>query len=101
MNLTTKFKYNEETKMYERYLNGSIQKDWITNEKRTTKNIIITYARNYTTDEEEVIKHIEQKLHDYTPIYAVMKDSKVKIIVLPTNEELSIARETKELTQKK
>ena len=34
---------------------------------------------NYTTDEEEVIKHIEQKLHDYTPIYAVMKDSKVEI----------------------
>ncbi len=27
-------------------------------------------------------------------------DSKVKIIVMPTNEELSIARETKELTQK-
>lgn len=51
-NYKVSFKYNEETKMYERYLNGSIQKDWITNEKRTTKNIIITYARNYTTDED-------------------------------------------------
>ena len=32
--------------------------------------------------------------------YLNAEDSKVKIIVLPTNEELSIARETKELTQK-
>lgn len=33
--------------------------------------------------------------------YLNTEDSKVKIIVLPTNEELSIARETKELTQGK
>jgi acetate kinase len=33
--------------------------------------------------------------------YLNTEDSKVKIIVLPTNEELSIARETKELTQAK
>ena len=33
--------------------------------------------------------------------YLNTEDSKVKIIVLPTNEELSIARETKELTQVK
>ena len=32
--------------------------------------------------------------------YINTEDSKVKIIVLPTNEELSIARETKQLTQK-
>ena len=32
--------------------------------------------------------------------YLNTEDSKVKIIVLPTNEELSIARETKELTAK-
>ncbi len=32
--------------------------------------------------------------------YLNAEDSKVKVIVLPTNEELSIARETKELTQK-
>ena len=32
--------------------------------------------------------------------YLNTEDSKVKIIVLPTNEELSIARETKTLTQK-
>lgn len=33
--------------------------------------------------------------------YINTEDSKVKIIVLPTNEELSIARETKELTENK
>ncbi|MBQ7340429.1 MAG: acetate kinase [Clostridia bacterium] len=33
--------------------------------------------------------------------YINTKDSKVKIMVVPTNEELSIARETKELTQVK
>ncbi len=33
--------------------------------------------------------------------YLNTEDSKVKIIVLPTNEELSIARETKDLTQGK
>ena len=32
--------------------------------------------------------------------YLNTEDSKVKIIVLPTNEELSIARETKTLTAK-
>ena len=33
--------------------------------------------------------------------YLNTDDSKVKIIVLPTNEELSIARETKDLTSAK
>ena len=33
--------------------------------------------------------------------YLNAEDSKVKIIVLPTNEELSIARETKTLTENK
>ena len=33
--------------------------------------------------------------------YLNTEDSKVKIIVLPTNEELSIARETKALTEAK
>lgn len=46
------FKYNPETKLYERYLNGTVQKDWLTKETITTKNIIITFANNYTTDEE-------------------------------------------------
>ena len=46
------FKYNTETKLYERHLNGSVQKDWISSDKITTKNIIITFANNYTTEEE-------------------------------------------------
>ncbi len=46
------YKYNPETKLYERYVGQNVQKDWVTGEILTTKNIIITYANNYTTDEE-------------------------------------------------
>jgi hypothetical protein len=46
------FKYDETTKTYERYINNEIQKDWKSGEKITTKNIIVTFAKNYTTDEE-------------------------------------------------
>ena len=34
---------------------------------------------NYSTNEKEVLKHIEQKLHDYVTPYSVMKDTKVEI----------------------
>ena len=47
-----KFVYNEETGLYERYVGNKIYKDWLTGEVITTKNIIITEANNYTTDEE-------------------------------------------------
>lgn len=47
-----KYVYNEETKLYERYLSNDLQTDWLTGETITTKNIIITIANNYTTDEE-------------------------------------------------
>lgn len=47
-----KYLYNAETGLYERYLSDSLQKDWLTGETITTKNIIITIANNYTTDEE-------------------------------------------------
>ena len=55
------FKYNPETKLYERYLNGKVQQDWLTKETLTTKNVIITFANNYTTDEENGYgrQHIE------------------------------------------
>lgn len=46
------FKYNAETKLYERYVNGKVEKDWLSKETRTTKNIIVTLAHNYTTDED-------------------------------------------------
>ena len=47
------FKYDEETGRYTRYVNNSVRKDWLTQKELTTKNIIITYAQNYTTEEEE------------------------------------------------
>ena len=51
---------------------------------------------------EEAKEFDEKKNQEYSSgIGFLNKDgSKVKIIVLPTNEELSIARETKELTTK-
>lgn len=42
------YKYNEETKKYERYSKGTKQTDWDTKEAIATKNIIITFAENYT-----------------------------------------------------
>lgn len=46
------FRYNEEKKLYERYVGNTVQKDWLSGEVLTAKNIIITLANNYTTDEE-------------------------------------------------
>lgn len=51
-NLRVKYVYNEETGLYERYAGENVQKDWLTGEILTTKNIIITVAKNYTTDED-------------------------------------------------
>lgn len=46
------FRYNADTKLYERYVGNKVQKDWLSGEVLTAKNIIITFAKNYTTDEE-------------------------------------------------
>lgn len=50
-----KYVYNPETKLYERYFANKLQTDWLTKETITTKNIIITIANNYSTDEENRI----------------------------------------------
>ena len=50
---TVEYKYNEETKKYERYARGTKQTDWDTKEPITTKNIIITCAENYTLQDVE------------------------------------------------
>lgn len=47
-----KYKYNAETGLYERYRANKQCKDWLTGEVFATKNIIITIADNYSTDEE-------------------------------------------------
>ena len=46
-------KYNEETKKYEKYADGKLQKDWKTGDIISCKNIIITFARNYTLNDGE------------------------------------------------
>lgn len=47
-----KFIYDVEKKNYQRYVGNTLQKDWLTGEALTAKNIIVTFAYNYTTDEE-------------------------------------------------
>lgn len=50
---TVSYKYNEETKVYERYSKGILQTDWDTKKTITTKNIIITFAQNYKLNDVE------------------------------------------------
>ncbi len=47
------YKYNQETKKYERYAREKQQTDWETKEAVTTKNIIITFCDNYTLQDTE------------------------------------------------
>lgn len=50
---TVKYTYNKEKQVYERYARKVEQKDWITGETITTKNIIITLCDNYTLTDTE------------------------------------------------
>ena len=50
---TVKYEYNAETKTYTRYARNKLQKDYITGEPVTTKNIIITMCDNYTLTDSE------------------------------------------------
>ena len=45
------YKYDAETKRYTRGYNKTTQKDWDTDELVTTKNIIITFAKNTTLND--------------------------------------------------
>ncbi len=47
---TNEWKYNEETKMYEKYSNETLRKDYITGEVISAKNIITYQVRNYSID---------------------------------------------------
>ena len=47
------YEYDEETKTYQRYADKELQKDWDTKEVVTTKNIIITFAKNSVLDDGE------------------------------------------------
>lgn len=50
---TVEYKYNSETKRYTRWSKGNKMSDETTGEDITTKNIIITFAENYTLDDGE------------------------------------------------
>lgn len=47
---TVKYTYNAKTKLYTRYSRSKKQTDWVTKNTVTTKNIIITFAKNTTID---------------------------------------------------
>ena len=47
------YEYDAETKRYTRYSKGTLQTDETTGEPITTKNIIITFANNYTLRDSE------------------------------------------------
>ena len=50
---TVKYTYNPETQRYQRYSKGVEETDWSTKEKVTTKNIIITFAKNARLNDGE------------------------------------------------
>lgn len=47
------YTYDSNTRMYTRYSKGKKQQDWVTGEDIKTKNIIITFAKNYTLNDGE------------------------------------------------
>lgn len=47
------YEYDEENKVFVRYARGEKQLDWNTEEAVTTKNIIITFAQNYSLNDAE------------------------------------------------
>ena len=47
------YTYDKENKVFVRYARGKLQTDWETGEEVTAKNIIITFAENYTLNDSE------------------------------------------------
>ena len=50
---TVKYKYDLEKQVYTRYSRGKKQTDWVTKNTVTTKNIIISFARNTSIDSKD------------------------------------------------
>lgn len=61
------YNYNEETKKYERTSKGKKQTDWNTGDPIAVKNIIITFAENYTVDTSNDLQNVKNigKLKGY------------------------------------
>ncbi len=64
---TVEYNYNAETKRYTRTSKGKKQTDWTTGEDITTKNIIITFAENYSVSSGNVLQDVKNigKLKGY------------------------------------
>ena len=48
-----KYEYNPETERYQRFSKGIEEKEWFTEEAVTTKNIIITFCKNWALSDSE------------------------------------------------
>jgi len=74
------FVYDEESKRYIRYQDKKEQVDWNTGEKITTKNIIITFAKN--TDLKDGTDKGRQELHNIGDLegYYITNGKAIKII---------------------
>lgn len=51
--ITSSYKYDEENKVYKRFVNGKEHKDYVTKEQYTFKNIIAYDVENYTLNDSE------------------------------------------------
>jgi len=50
---TVSYEYDESNKVYTRYARKELQTDWVTGEPVNAKNLIITFAENYTLTDSE------------------------------------------------
>ena len=77
---TAGFVYDTETKRYVRYEDGKKQVDWDTEEEITTKNIIITFAKNTVLNDGE--NKDRQNLHNIGDLegYYITNGKAIKII---------------------
>lgn len=74
-----KYTYNPETKRYQRFSKGVEEVDWSTKENVTTKNIIITFAKNTTLKDGE--NKDRQNLHNIGKLdgYYITNGKAIKI----------------------
>ena len=82
-----KYEYDEETKMYTRYARDKVQTDWDSGEEIKTKNIIITFAKNYNlTDSENKGRQEISNLGSLEGYY-ITNGKAIKIMCIKTSEK--------------
>ncbi len=91
---TVKYVYDEDLKEYVRYSRGEKQVDWNSGETITTKNIIITFAKNTAIDSQD-----RQDIENVGVLdgYYITNGKAIKIeCVKPSREEQTVYRDLEE-----